>query len=345
MMRRELEYDADLTGPVDEDLLLTGDCILGHASAEHEAEFERRYVEDEAFYHKVAPLVAALIAPVNYTQLIAEADAGVHEPQAQSRYSANPSFARKRFGGFNEYLYAGVWVMAAASLLIIGTWVYASFALTEPTPPATVIAVRPVQKSQPPAAPTPPPAAAPVPFPSAAAVEQPIRRRSGVYLQFLDLSGDSVRADSTADKVVETEDGARVLVRRGSAFRHTAMPGSSRMRALEVKGELAIEVGGETLMYQVVSRAGVVWLMSGSYALRCVASCAALEVSVGSGMAILYSDRAGSPGVQLLAGQYGRAFRDSASVVVPPDAAGNFPALDSAFTARAKEARALRKTP
>jgi hypothetical protein len=324
---------------MDNDLLLTGDCILGHASAEQEAEFERRYVEDDAFHQKVAPLVAALLAPVNYEQLVAQANTGGHQTPAHSRYSAIPWPARSRFSGLNEYLFAGACVMAAASLIIGGAWVYTVFSLTAPTPPATVVAVRPVQKSQPAAA----PALASDGRSIAAAAEQPVRRRSGVYLQFLDLSGDSVRADSSADKVVETAEGTRVLVRRGSAFRHTSLPGASGIRTLEVKGEIAIEVGGSAVMYEVVSRAGVVTLMSGSYALRCVAACDALEVSVGTGMALLHPDRVGAPRVQLLAGQHGRAFRDSAAVMVPADAAVKFPAPDSAFTARAVEAKLLRR--
>jgi hypothetical protein len=345
MTRHDALVDSGLTGPVDEDLLFTGDCILGHATPEQEAEFERRYVEDDAFHEKVAPLVAALLAPVNWKRLIEEANAGESQASDRSRYAQVPTPARKRFGGFDEILYIGVRVMAAASLLIAGVWVYASFAYTKPTPPATVIAVRPVQKSSPPAAPAVAPRLALVTPSTGAPAEQPVRRRSGIYFQFLDLSGDSVRADSSADIVVETEGGSRVLVRRGSAFRHTAMPGSARLRALEVKGEIAIEVGGETLMYQVVSRAGVVMLMPGSYALRCVASCAALEVSVGSGMAVLNADRTESPGVPLVAGQHGRAFRDSASVIVPAHMAARFPVPDNTFTARAQQAAQLRKAP
>jgi hypothetical protein len=96
-----------------------------------------------------------------------------------------------------------------------------------------------------------------------------------------------------------------------------------------VFGEAAIDVTEDGKLVSVISRAGIARLNPGSFAVRCVGECAALEVTVAQGSAGMMTDRVrGHRVYQLLSGQYGLLFRDSSRIVPPQEAAG-FPMPDS----------------
>jgi hypothetical protein len=156
----------------------------------------------------------------------------------------------------------------------------------------------------------------------------PSTRPSTVSRGILDLGGTTVTSDSTESKTIDLPTGTRVLVRPGTTVRHSALPGLSRGGVIEVKGEAAIEVTREQLVLEVISRAGRAMLYPGSHAVRCVDACVALEVTVARGFARIRADRTDEPAKTLSAGQWGRSFRDSATVV-DAAAARAFPLSDS----------------
>lgn len=73
MKPTKLDSPVEFIGPVDEDLLLTL-AVLQHNARTHEvAEFERRYVVEDAFRRSVGPLVALWLAPFDLRDVVAEA--------------------------------------------------------------------------------------------------------------------------------------------------------------------------------------------------------------------------------------------------------------------------------
>jgi ferric-dicitrate binding protein FerR (iron transport regulator) len=147
----------------------------------------------------------------------------------------------------------------------------------------------------------------------------------------LDDKSTRVATDSAQTQVVELAGGSRVQLRGGSMIRHGAMPKGSIGLTVELSGEMAIEVSAKDLLVQVISRAGMASLSPGSYALRCAAECAALEVTVARGLAILSNDQVNSPKLIVKADERGRAPKQGSPMTVSAADAARFPMPDIAL--------------
>jgi hypothetical protein len=326
----------EFIGPVDEDLLLAVAVLQQNATAEELSEFERRYVDDEAFNEKVGPLVELWLSPIDLREIVAEVRgeapaaaapraeaAGVPMPippldaspasAEQSAYTRPPeSKAMSAFRAAKDLVVVGGGLAAAASLILFVIVGYQAIQFTRDDKPDGVIAVTKVA-----------PARSSGPGePAGEKTHIETRRarfgepewtseRSRVALDF---GGVSVVADSTEEKTIELDGGSRIVVRRGSTVRRSGA-------TIEVFGEAAIEVTEQDGYVRVISRAGTARLRPGSHVVRCVGACEALEVTVSRGAASIMTDRIRDHnGIQVPVGRRGLAFKDSAKLVPAPAA-------------------------
>lgn len=298
-MKRKLKSGgsgADLPATVlDSDLVLLTAFLDRSATPDEQAEFERRYVEDDAFYEKVEPVLGAWTAPVHWRGIVEEID-------AKEREAIRKSEARQTFyGRIHTMLHHTSLAYAAGIIVSLGVGYWAINELSDPgASQVTTISVPQAQGQQ-------------------------GARPADVSRTLMDLGSTVVTADSTKATIADFPGGSRILFTPGSGGRYRATGAGLRGVTLELKGEATVEVTRAELIMRVISRAGSATLVPGRYALRCVGACAALEVTVAEGSAHLSEDRSGGERLTVPAGGWGRAFRDGAPTRVPADSAKRFP--------------------
>ena len=300
----------------DDDLLLIAAAFAEDVAPEELAEFDRRYLEDPAWRARVQPLVGLFLLPVDWARVGDEidcaADARMHDKtQARERRNQRILFTMK-----TAAILAAIAVLGATAIQIAAlTWLVDEG-------PDRVIGMTPVHKEA--------GAAAPAPLGRGGKTAHPDSVRASVaMLANLDIRGRTAAADSGMSIVLELPGGSRLRARPGSTVRYASLTGIARASLLELRGEAAIVVTKADVVVGVASRAGRALLFPGSYAVRCVAICEALEVTTQEGSALIANDW--HPGTKLTvsAGEFGRAFRDAPPVKVTGPATAKFPAPDS----------------
>jgi hypothetical protein len=342
MKPTQFDEPADVIEPVDEDLLFIVEVLQEHATPEQVAEYERRYLEDDAFRLKAGPLVEFWLLDLDLDEItgdVQEGSAPVAVPNVESTPTQRPSVAAAakapagnaktgKGSSMKDLRYIALRVLLFGALAFAAYVAY-QFAMFFRATPDGVIAVMRVspKASAVPAAATERPAGG---LPPSAGPEP--ARYSSAILMILDASGANVSTSPTEMKVVEMRGGSRLTLRPGSTIRHGKLPGLPFGVIVELDGEMTVDVTSGDEIVDVSSKAGSAMLGPGSYALRCVRVCAALEVTVGRGSATLKPDLLNGPAsLELKDGQWGRAYRDAAPDSVPALAAKDFPLPRSNF--------------
>lgn len=314
----------------DADIELMLDVLTDEATPEQEAEFDRRYVHDDAFHMVAAHVVAIWCAPVDWAQVAADARAEMRAGARGRRGRGGHDAGEPGTGRFVATLFGmGAGTLAVAILLTMfvgygGIMAVNSWLFKPDT--SMIVGTRPVH--QPPGSVARPPA--PLPKGTLPVMGRP----STNLITTLNAKGRALTTGSAFEDVLGFPDSTRIVVRAGSSMRYATDPNGITGAAIElVSGELSILVPPGSAV-QVVSRAGVANLWVGAYAVRCAGppdGCDELNVSVARGKAELRADRTNDVIVTLQGGAFGRAVRDQAAVTVSAGAARGFPIVDPGF--------------
>jgi ferric-dicitrate binding protein FerR (iron transport regulator) len=120
--------------------------------------------------------------------------------------------------------------------------------------------------------------------------------------------GTVVQTNATETKEIPFSGGSKVVLRPNSRFTYENIPGASTLMTV-LDGEAAIYlVAGDKMVLK--TSAGGALMTTGSYAVRCEPSCAAMLVTVGTGLALIRHES--TKGISLQTGEKGRLPKDGA---------------------------------
>jgi hypothetical protein len=294
------DRDDDEEEPLDPDVSLMVEYLVGTLSPEEAVKVEDRYIEDEAFAEKVQPLVTIWTAKIDFR-------AAYEAYAAKQKARPAPRPPRRIEETEPEYAHTGpardtrrwrnlTFLERVDVMYKIG--LIALVAITVPSV-STYWFLRFESRHA---------------FVPVGAGGQPIpgmNRSQGV----------DVPAET---RTVMLKNGSRVLVRGGSRFNavNGVMPGGPVRTYLE--GEAAFDISTEEKWVEVITPTGRVILQPGTYAVRCEAACAAMLVTVGVGKAGLRGDSV-KTSVMLLDGEHGMVKRGRGAEKVDGSAALGFP--------------------
>ncbi len=332
--------------PADPDIELTTDFLAHSITPEREAEFRRRFAEDERFFAKVAPVISAWRLKASYSDLLARpaesfplVDAFSLSERKTLRAQIAKTQRRERF----MRRWARPLRIAAALVLLIPypAW----FAYRAFKPLAADVGLPAVAGGSAlaaaPAVPagftlpgaTNPNARSGRPSSAGGSPGDTAISTSGAKLWFLNEVGTGYVAPDSAPRLLELKNGGRILLSPGTRIQYGSvtpfLPGSAD---LYIEGEVALELvdARASALVSVHSAAGYAVVSAGSYAFRCAARCSELAVTVAAGSAELYKDFSGPRGLVVGAGEFGLAPKFDPPVKVPAATAIGFPVVQPA---------------
>jgi hypothetical protein len=341
--------DEDAEEPVDPDIALTVDYLAGELSPDEAARVEDRFIEDEAFARKVYPLMKMWTAPIDFraayeaaaakerAQAAPEASSEVPYPGIEarrhrvlegggepgSRYHAAPvapvapvapgtaplqplTAAEERslhedekyfhrLANLNERVKSMFYI--AASLIVVGSLGSGAMYIYQ-----NVASHRNLERTV-----------------GEATPRIPLMAR-----------GQGVDGPPGGTKTTILTNGSRVVTRPGAHLDiRNPLMGAPIGPSIDLIGEAAFDISTAEGPVMVTTSAGRVFLMPGTYAVRCEPGCAAMLVTVGVGLANLRNDSLKTAvKVNLRDGQHGRVRRGQEPEKVDANAADGYPVLE-----------------
>jgi hypothetical protein len=269
--------DGEPFDEIDEDVGFVTDFLARELSPERDAEFQKRFVEDEAFAAKVGPYIKLWTMPVSFRKLLEEAEAEDATKTQSATQRGAGTVAEKKPGRVSEPARRWVvWPRGTPARAVVGVGLGLAMA------GASFVAVR-VMSNRSGRVVLPGPGGAPT---------------NGV-------EGNLLRIPfiGTA-RTVRLSDSTFVHQKAGSRFIKIDPPTDSA-RFAAFQGEAYIEVGAGEKMLVIGTSSGVVKLRPGAYAVRCcVAGSPDLYITVGRGQATLRGGDGTAP-VTIGAGEFG----------------------------------------
>jgi ferric-dicitrate binding protein FerR (iron transport regulator) len=232
---------------IDRDLALITNYLGNALTAQEEAEVERRLVDDELFFEKVAPVLRVSLIQMRTSARLAPSLAGpavpVHRPPTPAVDLPAARAKRKRWINLAEER-RGLVRVAAIVLMCVGSGGVAGFTTLQSAASDAMSDARLVS------------------VPSAAKVYETGRGET---------------------RAIVLDDGSRVWLHSYSQF--TARPSNSLWPATiaTLKGEAVIEVARSTHPMFLGTAASGAALLAGTYAVRCERGCYELKLTVGTG--------------------------------------------------------------